>query len=205
MKKLLMISLVGGAIIFSSCGESKATETIKSEHKTDTKVVAESINKEVVMSKDLYNIKINDLSGKAMDLSSLKGKKILFVNVASECGFTVQYKDLQALHEAHADKVTIVGVPSNQFGGQEPGTAEQIGAFCQKNYGVEFLMTEKINVKGNEQHPLYAWLTDKANNGVKSSQVKWNFQKYLVDENGKLIDVYLSSVNPMDDEIVGKL
>jgi len=151
---------------------------------------------------NMYEIAINSLTGEKIDLNQFKGKKILFVNVASECGFTPQYKDLQKLHETYKDKLVVIGLPCNQFGEQESGTTSQIKSFCEKNYGVDFLMTEKIDVKGENQHPLYAWLTQKEKNGVMSSSVKWNFQKYMVDENGKLIDVFYSITEPLSDKIV---
>ena len=151
--------------------------------------------------KSIHSLSIKSLDGKKINLSDFKGKKILFVNVASECGFTKQYKDLQALHEKYQDKLVIIGFPCNQFGGQEPGTAKQIQTFCQLNFGVEFLITEKINVKGDEQNPIYTWLTKKELNGKKSSSVKWNFQKYLVDENGEFIDYYYSITKPLSTRI----
>ena len=153
----------------------------------------------------VYDIEINSLSGEAIDLAEFKGKKVLFVNVASECGFTPQYADLQSLSEKYPEKLVIIGLPCNQFGGQEPGTASEIETFCSANYGVEFLMTVKIDVKGDKQHPLYAWLTEKELNGVKNSSVKWNFQKYLVDENGGYIDVFYSITNPLSDKITDYL
>ena len=153
----------------------------------------------------IYDIKINSLSGEAIDLSEFKGKKILFVNTASECGFTSQYKGLQELHEKYKDKLVIIGLPCNQFGKQEPGNAEQIQSFCQVNYGVDFLMTEKIDVKGSGQHELYKWLTNKEINGNKSSSIKWNFQKYLVDEQGRYVDYYLSMTKPMSSKITKHL
>ena len=156
-------------------------------------------------AKSIYDYNINSIDGEKINLADFKGKKILFVNVASECGFTKQYKDLQSLHEKYQDKLVIIGLPCNQFGGQEPGTAKQIQTFCQRNFGVEFLITEKINVKGKEQHPLYAWLTKKEINGKKSSSVKWNFQKYLVDENGSLLDYYYSITNPMSERITKQI
>lgn len=152
-------------------------------------------------SNSIYDIKIKDIAGEPIDLSAYKGKKILFVNTASECGFTSQYKDLQKLHETHQDQLVVIGLPCNQFGGQEPGNADQIQNFCQVNYGVEFLMTEKIDVKGDNQHELYKWLTNKDINGTKSSSVKWNFQKYLVDEQGRFIDYYFSVTKPMSSKI----
>ena len=153
----------------------------------------------------LYSIKINSINGSEINLKDYKGKKILFVNVASECGFTPQYEGLQKLYELYKEKLMIIGVPSNQFGKQEPGSAKQIQSFCEINYGVTFLITEKVDVKGDNQHPLYAWLTKKENNGVKNAAVKWNFQKYLVDENGNLIDYYFSLTKPMSNKITKHL
>jgi glutathione peroxidase len=150
---------------------------------------------------NLYDIKINSLQGKAIDLSAYKHKSILFVNVASKCGFTPQYKDLEELHKTYKDNLMVIGVPCNQFGKQEPGNSNEIEEFCQVNYGVSFLITEKIDVKGADQHPLYAWLTDKSLNGKKSSSVKWNFQKYMVDKDGELIDYYFSLTKPLSSKI----
>jgi glutathione peroxidase len=158
-------------------------------------------NAQTEPSESIYNIKINSLNGTPIDLSSYKGKFILFVNVASKCGFTGQYEDLQKLYETYQDKLMIIGVPCNQFGGQEPGTVKEIQTFCQANYGVTFLMTEKIDVKGSTQHPLYQWLTKQSKNGKTDSTLKWNFQKYLVNENGVLVDYYFSATNPMSDKI----
>lgn len=149
----------------------------------------------------IYDIEINALEGDSLDLSAFKGKKILIVNVASKCGYTPQYKDLQALHEKYGDKLVIIGVPCNQFLGQEPGGADEIATFCERNYGVTFQITEKVNVKGSNQHPLYSWLTDKTKNGSQDSKVKWNFQKYIISEKGELEAVFGSKVNPMSEEI----
>lgn len=156
-------------------------------------------------TESLYDIKINALSGEAINLSDYKGKFIVFVNVASECGFTGQYKDLQKLYETYQDQLMIIGVPCNQFGGQEPGSASDIQTFCERNYGVTFLMTEKVDVKGKNQHPLYQWLTDKTKNGSSNSSVQWNFQKYLVSKNGELIDYYLSATGPLSNKITKHL
>jgi glutathione peroxidase len=151
--------------------------------------------------KSIYDIEINSLQGKPINLSLFKGKKILFVNVASKCGFTPQYKELQKLHNLHEESLVVIGVPCNQFGKQEPGNSNEINEFCQVNYGVSFLITEKISVKGNEQHPLYSWLTKKNENGRKNSSVKWNFQKYLINEDGELIDYYYSITSPTSSKI----
>lgn len=157
------------------------------------------------MSKNIYDYEIVSIDGDTMSMSQFKGKKLLLVNVASECGFTPQYEDLQKLHDAYKDKVTLIGFPCNQFGGQEPGSEAQIKAFCKKNYGVEFLITSKIDVKGDNQHPIYSWLTQRELNGVKNSSVKWNFQKYLIDENGKFVDVYGSVTKPLAKDITQHL
>ena len=151
--------------------------------------------------KSIYDIEINSLQGKPINLSLFKGKKILFVNVASKCGFTPQYKELQKLHNLYEESLVVIGVPCNQFGKQEPGNSSEISEFCQVNYGVSFLITEKISVKGKEQHPLYSWLTNKNENGRKNSSVKWNFQKYLINEDGDLIDYYLSMTSPTSSKI----
>lgn len=149
----------------------------------------------------IYEISINSLDGDPIDLETFKGKNILFVNVASECGFTPQYEDLQTLHENYLDNLIVIGIPCNQFGKQEPGDADEIMEFCQKNYGVTFIITEKVDVKGDEQHALYKWLTEKDLNGVKNSSVKWNFQKYLVDENGEYVEYFMSATGPLDSKI----
>lgn len=153
------------------------------------------------INSSIYDISINSITGEPIDLKAFKGKKILFVNTASECGFTGQYEDLEKLHKKYQDKLVVIGVPCNQFGGQEPGTLTEIKTFCEVNYGVTFLLTEKVDVKGDNQHPLYAWLTKKENNGVKNSGVKWNFQKYLIDENGNYMDFYYSITKPLSSKI----
>lgn len=153
----------------------------------------------------LYDIEINSLGGVPISLKDFEGKHILFVNVASKCGFTPQYQKLQELHETYKDKLVVIGLPCNQFGGQEPGSAEEIESFCEVNYGVKFLITEKIDVKGQNQHPLYKWLTHKGFNGLKSSSVKWNFQKYLVDAKGNLVDYFFSNTSPLSSKITKHL
>lgn len=148
----------------------------------------------------IYDININALNGDTLDLKKYKNHFILFVNVASKCGFTPQYKQLQELHDSH-ENLTVIGVPCNQFGGQEPGNADEISNFCQVNYGVTFPITEKVDVKGSNQHPLYSWLTQKVNNGKKDTSVKWNFQKYLIGPSGDWIDYYLSTTSPTSSKI----
>ena len=153
----------------------------------------------------IYDIAIDTIDGKPIDFSSFKGKKILFVNVASKCGFTKQYKDLQKLSDTYKDTLVVVGVPCNQFGKQEPGDAAEIQSFCQVNYGVTFLVTEKVDVKGANQHPLYTFLTCEILNGKRDSTVKWNFQKYIVSEKGTLIDHYYSITSPLSKKITKHL
>ncbi len=160
---------------------------------------------DIVQPESIYDISLKGITGKDINLNDFKGKKMLFVNVASKCGFTPQYEKLQELHEKYGDRLVVIGLPCNQFADQEPGTHEEILQFCRLNYGVTFQLTEKINVKGPDQHPLYAWLTRKKLNGVKDSEVKWNFQKYLVDEEGNFIDVFYSVTSPMSHKITSLL
>jgi len=156
--------------------------------------------------KSFYDFKVKDIEGADFNLSSLKGKKVLVVNTASKCGLTPQYTQLQELFQLYGgDKFTIIGFPANNFKEQEPGSDSEIAEFCEKNYGVTFLMMSKISVKGDDIHPLYKWLTSKSENGVMDSEVSWNFQKYLIDENGKLVDMVAPRVKPNDDKILSWL
>lgn len=151
----------------------------------------------------LHQYKVTDLYGEEFDFSSLKGKKVMIVNTASECGLTPQYKQLQELYEKYKDKgLIIIGFPANNFGAQEPGSDEQIAAFCTKNYGVSFPMMSKISVKGDDMHELYQFLTQKSKNGLEDSEVTWNFQKYLIDENGHLVRVVQPQMLPTDESIL---
>jgi len=153
----------------------------------------------------VYDFSIKDIDGNEINLNDFKGKKILLVNVASKCGYTPQYEGLQKLYEQNKEDLIIIGLPCNQFMHQEPGTNEEIKSFCSKNYGVTFPITEKINVKGDDVHPLYKWLTTKELNGFEDSKVKWNFQKYLINEEGHLIQVFGTKVKPLSDEILNAL
>jgi glutathione peroxidase len=150
-----------------------------------------------------YSFKVKTLDGGVFDFSSLKGKKVMIVNTASKCGFTPQYKDLEELYTKYVDdNFVIIGFPANNFANQEPGTASEIRAFCTKNYGVTFPMMDKISVKGKDMSPVYKWLTSKAENGVMDSEVKWNFQKYLIDGNGHLNEVIYSKESPLSDKVI---
>ncbi len=153
-------------------------------------------------TQSLYDFKVTTIDGKEFDLSELKGKKVLVVNVASKCGLTPQYEGLQALYDKYGDDdFTIVAFPANNFGEQEPGTENEIKSFCTLNYGVKFPMMSKISVKGDDMAPIYHFLTEKSKNGVMDSEVQWNFQKYLIDENGKLVKVLHPRTDPMSQEI----
>ena len=166
------------------------------------KVKTRPVNMEAP-NKTFYDFSAKAINGKPIDFSKYKGKKVLVVNVASECGYTPQYKDLEALNEKHGDKVVILAFPSNEFGGQEPGSNAEIAKFCSTKFGVKFQMFEKVMVKkGKEQSPLYQWLTNKANNGWNDQDPTWNFCKYLINEKGELEKFFPSKVNPMSEEII---
>ena len=161
--------------------------------------------KPVAVAPTIYNFKIESLEGGMIDFASFKGKKILIVNTASKCGNTPQYADLQALYEKYKDKLVIVGFPANNFGGQEPGSNVEIKEFCTGTYKVTFPLTTKVSVKGDDIHPIYQWLTSKEKNGVLDAEVKWNFNKFLLNENGELIAYFGSKVLPLSEEIVSTL
>ncbi len=151
----------------------------------------------------IHQFSANSIDGKAIDFSSFKGKKILIVNTASECGFTPQFKELQELCDTYKDKnFMIIGFPSNDFGKQDPGNNSEIKSFCERNYGVTFLMMEKVVIKGEGMHPVYKWLTSKSQNGVMNSKVNWNFQKYMIDENGYLVDMLSAVKSPKDGKVL---
>lgn len=193
---------MASALMLISCKETKNNtnkiNTEKDSVKNETALVQ---NQETM--ENIYQFNVKTLTGEDFDFSSLKGKKILVVNTASKCGFTPQYEDLQKLYDTYKnDNFTIVGFPANNFNQQEPGTNSEIASFCQENYGVTFPMMAKISVKGEDMHPLYQFLTQKRKNGFKDSEVKWNFQKYLIDENGHVVNVYLSKTLPTDEAIV---
>lgn len=155
---------------------------------------------------NFYSFTVNTIDGKEISLAQFKGKKVLVVNVASKCGHTPQYEDLQKLYEEYGgEDFTIIGFPANNFLRQEPGTNEEIKEFCTINYGVTFPMMAKISVKGKNIHPLYEWLTKEENNGVMDAKVSWNFQKFMIDENGKLVDMVSPKRKPYDEKIIAWL
>jgi glutathione peroxidase len=181
--------LVGCMISNKSRGNSLTTEAIAA-----------------LQGKTFYDFKVEDIYGEPFDLSTLKGKKVMVVNTASKCGLTPQYEDLEALYQEYKDKnFVIIGFPANNFMNQEPGTNEDIIEFCTANYGVSFPMMTKISVKGDDMAPLYQWLTSKELNGKLDSEVGWNFQKYLIDEEGHLVDMIPPRTKPNTDEVIAWL
>lgn len=191
MKKTLLFAAII-SIGLCSCGKS-----------TDNSNTTETAPTE--MTKSIYDYKVTSLTGDTIDFADFKGKKLMIVNTASECGYTYQYEGLEALYKKYQDKLTVVGFPANDFGLQEPGTNEEIADFCKENYGVTFPMAEKISVKGDDMAPIYQWLTQKDQNGFENSSIEWNFQKYLIDENGKLIGIYESKTEPNSSEIISAI
>lgn len=157
------------------------------------------------MKKSIHEFQLDGLTGKPVNFAAFKGKKLMVVNVASECGLTPQYQQLQELYDNFKEHIVIVGCPANNFGGQEPGDSEQIREFCTTNYGIQFPLTQKISVKGKDQHSLYQFLTQEEKNGVADSEVSWNFQKYILDEEGYLIKVVAPTASPFDDEVLEAL
>lgn len=177
-------------LAFTACGQTKNAQN--NENSSSMNTPKESI----------HQFTVTDIDGKSFDFKSLKGKKIMVVNTASKCGLTPQYEKLEALYQKYKNSnFVIVGFPANDFMGQEPGTNEEIATFCKKNYGVSFSMMEKISVKGSDIHPFYQFLTEKSKNGLEDNSVQWNFQKYLIDENGYLVKVVSPRTSPDDQEI----
>jgi glutathione peroxidase len=165
-----------------------------------------SLNAQDTAPKTLYDFTVKSIDGKDYSLKQLKGKKVMIVNTASKCGNTPQYEQLESLYKEYGDdKFVILGFPANNFGFQEPGTNAEIKEFCDSKYAVTFPMMEKISVKGNDIHPLYKWLTDKKLNGVMDSEVKWNFQKYLIDEKGNLVTVLVPKESPRSEQVISWL
>lgn len=176
---------------------------ISCQNNAQVKIQSNTAKNSTMKAEDIYQFKVTDLYGEAFDMQDLKGKKVMIVNTASKCGLTPQYKDLETIYEKYKDKnFVIVGFPANNFGNQEPGTNEEIGAFCEKNYGVTFPMMDKISVKGDDIHDLYKFLTQKSRNGLQDSNVEWNFQKYLIDESGHVVKVIEPKTLPTDSSII---
>ena len=191
-----MIKLIIAATVLLSCTAQKGNSQ-QSMTSNDIPVMQDS--------KSIYSFTVEALDGTTINFAEFKGKKILIVNTASECGYTPQYDGLQKLYDQYKDKLVIVGFPANNFGAQEPASNTEIKEFCKKNYCVTFPMAAKISVKGDDQADIYRWLCNKSENGVLDAEVKWNFNKFLLDENGKLLNYFPSKVEPMSEEITGKL
>lgn len=187
MKKLFIVLLSAG-VFLQSCKNQK-------NDVSQTKTI------ENTMGKTIYDYKVESLDGKEINFADFKGKKILIVNTASECGFTPQYADLEKLSKEYPDNLVVVGFPANNFGGQEPGSNQEIGAFCEKNFGVTFPLAAKVSVKGDDTAPIFKYLTEKDLNGFKNTTILWNFTKFLIDENGHLIDTFISTTKPTSDSI----
>lgn len=201
MKKTIICLSV---LLFASCKNQIKTVS-KDEILIDKTEVAypETKKNKTMSAQNIYQFKVQDLAGDEFDFASLKGKKIMIVNTASKCGLTPQYKDLETIYQKYkSENFVIIGFPANNFGKQEPGTDEEIGAFCQKNYGVSFLMMSKISVKGSDMNDVYKFLTQKSQNGLQDSEVEWNFQKYLINVDGTLSQVVKSQTSPMDASIL---
>ncbi len=192
-----MIKLLAIAAALLSCGaQTNNNQVINSDMpKIET----------VVTAKSIYDFKVEALDGTTIDFAKFKGKKILIVNTASQCGYTPQYEGLETLYKKYQDKLVIVGFPANNFGGQEPGTNTEIKEFCKKNYGVSFPMAAKVSVKGDDMAPIFKWLTSKSENGVLDAAIGWNFGKFLLDEKGNLMTYFPSKVTPMSEELTSKL
>jgi glutathione peroxidase len=153
-------------------------------------------------AQSIHSFTVKSIDGKNLNLASFKGKKILIVNTASKCGYTPQYEGLEKVYEQYKDKLVILGFPCNQFGGQEPGSNEEIVDFCKKNYGVSFPLADKIDVKGDHIAPIYQWLTMKSKNGILDASIGWNFNKFLIDENGKMMAYFPSNIKPDSEDIL---
>lgn len=199
MKRFGLIILL--LIMCSACKQNKTNH--KSGLKESEALLSQLKSKPIMQKQSIHQFVVKDLSGNDFDFSMLKGKKVMIVNTASECGFTPQYKDLQVLYETYKnDNFTIIGFPANNFGAQEPGTNAEIATFCQQNYGVSFPVMGKVSVKGDDMHEVYQFLTQKERNGVEDSVVTWNFQKYLIDENGYVVRSLSPKTLPTEASVI---
>jgi len=206
----LFHTFTGAVLILLACNtKSEEKKSENWEHfveNTNENVSVETPKTNTMEQGSIYTFKVKDLSGNEFDFATLKGKKILIVNTASECGLTPQYEQLQAVYEKYKNSnFVIVGFPANNFGGQEPGTDAEIKQFCKARFGVKFPLASKLSVTGTDTAPIYKWLTQKKENGVLDATIKWNFNKFLLDENGKMIAYFPSSTKPDSPEITGKL
>ncbi len=199
MKKNLVFTLIGVVVIATLTSFMSFSTLVKGIF-SDKREVAVAPANAAAPTKSLYDFTVNSLDGKAVSLKGFKGKKVVILNVASKCGFTPQYADWEKFYKEHGDKIVVLGFPANNFKSQEPGSSEEIAEFCKKNYGVTFPMFEKVSVLGDDQSPLYKWLTDKSLNGWNDKVPTWNFCKYVINEKGELTHFFASKVKPEDDE-----
>ena len=198
MKKNLIVSLIAVAVVFTLTSFMSLSTLVKGIFSDKREVAVAPAN--AVPTKSLYDFTVTSLDGKPVALKAYKGKKVVILNVASKCGFTPQYADWEKFYKEHGDKVVVLGFPANNFKSQEPGSSEEIAEFCKKNYGVTFPMFEKVSVLGDDQAPLYKWLTDKSLNGWNDKVPTWNFCKYVINEKGELTHFFASKVKPEDEE-----
>ncbi len=199
MKKNLVFTLIGVALVVTLTSFMSLSTLVKGLF-ADKSEMASAPKNAVAPTKSLYDFTVKSLDGKPVALSGFKGKKVVILNVASKCGFTPQYADWEKFYKENGDKIVVLGFPANNFGSQEPGTSEEIGTFCQKNYGVTFPMFEKVDVLGTNQAPLYKWLTTKSLNGWNDKVPTWNFCKYVINEKGELTNFFASNVKPDSPE-----
>jgi glutathione peroxidase len=190
MRLLLFISVI---VLFNACSSAHKPATMENNTTSNSEAVTQT--------NSIYQFAVPSIEGGTINFSQYKGKKILVVNTASKCGYTPQYAGLEKLYESHKNDLVIVGFPANNFGGQEPGTNEEIEEFCKVRYGVTFPLAQKVEVVGENTHPLFKWLTSKDQNGVLDAKISWNFNKFLLDENGKLLAYFPSKVTPDSEEI----
>lgn len=204
MKKILFF--ITATTVLLSCGDVNKKTVVTAEQPivTEAKKPIPVTNNTTNM-KNAYDFALTSIDGKPFSLKDFTGKKILIVNTASNCGYTKQYTALEELYKKYSTKLVVVGFPANNFGGQEPGTNDEIQEFCKKNHGVTFPLSEKVDVVGKNAAPLFQWLLNKEENGGIETAIKWNFTKFLIDEKGNLIANFPSSVTPMDEAIIGKL
>ena len=199
MKKPLVYTLIAAALVFTLTSFISLSTVVKGIF-SDKRETAEAPANAVAPSKTLYDFTVNSIDGKPVALSGFRGKKVVILNVASKCGFTPQYADWEKFYKEHGDKIVVLGFPANNFMSQEPGSNEEIAQFCQKNYGVSFPMFEKVSVLGDDQSPIYKWLTTKSLNGWNDKVPTWNFCKYVINEKGELTNFFASKVKPDDAE-----
>ena len=199
MKKSVIFTLIAVALVVALTSFMSLSTIVKGIFSDKKDAAAAPVNTDAA-TKSLYDFTVKSIDGKPVALSAYKGKKIVILNTASKCGYTPQYADWEKFYKAHGDKIVVLGFPANNFMGQEPGSNEEVASFCQKNYGVTFPMFEKVDVVGNEQAPLFKWLTTKSLNGWNDKVPTWNFCKYVVDEQGKLTNFFASGVKPDDAE-----